>query len=349
LGKSANRSPELRSSTTLRDVAREAGVHPSTASRALNEATRAMVNAETVARVHQAADRLGYLPDAMARGLKMKRTFTVGMLIPDLTNPLFPPIARGIEDVLGAAGYTLVLASTDNDPAKERAVAEVMLNRRVDGLILATARREYPLVEELAASGPPVVLVNRTMDDAPAPAVVGDDHVGVGMAVRHLVELGHTRIAHVAGPRTLSTGLTRYQSFVSWMHGCGLEAPEELLSSAEWFQENPGAEAFGALLDGGAEFTAVVAGNDLIALGCYDALRERGLSVPGDVSVVGYNDIPFSDKLSPPLTTVRIPHYRLGVKSAELLLERLDKPEEPPVSVLLRPAMVLRESTAPPG
>jgi Mn-dependent DtxR family transcriptional regulator len=129
---------------------RKAGVHPSTASRALNESTRAMVNAETVTRVHQAADRLGYLPDALARGLKMKRTFTVGMLIPDLTNPLFPPIARGIEDVLGAVGYTLVLASTDNDPAKERAVAEVMLNRRVDGLILATARREYPLVEELA-------------------------------------------------------------------------------------------------------------------------------------------------------------------------------------------------------
>lgn len=349
LGKSANRSSPLRASVTLRDVAREAEVHPSTASRALNDATRTMVNSETVTRVSQAAARLGYLPDTLARGLKMKRTFTVGMLIPDLTNPLFPPIARGIEDTLGKAGYTLVLASTDDDPDKERSLAEVMLNRRVDGLILATARRDYQLAEHLVSSGLPVVLVNRTMDNAPAPAVIGDDHAGMGLAVRHLAELGHTRIAHVSGPRTLSTGLTRYQSFKSWMHNLDLEPGDDLIVPAELFQEAPGAKSFSTLLDSGADFTAVVAGNDLIALGCYDAMRERGLRVPTDISVVGYNDTPFSDKLNPPLTTVHIPHYQLGVKSAELLIEGIAKPDEPAVSVLLRPTLALRESTAPPA
>lgn len=307
-----------------------------------------MVNAETVTRVHQAANQLGYLPDSLARGLKMKRTFTAGMLIPDLTNPLFPPIVRGIEDTLGGAGYTLVLASTDDEADKERSVVEVMVNRRVDGLILATAHRHYPLVEHITASGIPTVLVNRTMDSAPASAVVGDDHAGIGLAVRHLAALGHRRIAHVSGPQTMSTGLTRYQSFLTWMRSEGLEVSEDLIVSADWFRENPGAKAFETLLDREADFTAVVAANDLIALGCYDALRERGLRVPDDYSVVGYNDVPFIDKVTPPLTTVRIPHYQLGVKSAELLLEAIENRETPPVSLLLRPTLVERESTAPP-
>ena len=337
-----------RAPSTLIDVAQAADVHPSTASRALNVKTRDKVSAATVAKVLDAARRLGYQPNSLARGLKMSRTFTVGMLVPDLTNPLFPPIVRGLEDRLRQDGLTLVLANTDNDETKERELLNAMTARRIDGLILATAQRDYPLLPEIIASGMPVVLVNRTTDDGLVPSVVGDDHSGIGQAVRHLVQLGHTKIAHVGGTLDVSTGLNRYHSFVSWMQTHGLEVDPRLVAIATWFQEERGATAFEELFERGAEFTAVVCGNDLIALGGYDVLRERGLNVPGDVSIVGFNDMPFNDKFSPPLTSVRLPSYHIGYKAAELLIEAIDEPGAHPADVRLRPELVVRGSTAAP-
>lgn len=337
----------LGNHATLRDVAQMAGVHPSTASRALNPSTRSLVNDETVERVLKAAETLGYRPNSLARGLKTNRTFTIGMLLPDLTNPLFPPIVRGIEDTLGEADYTLILANTDNDEEKERSILRSMLTRRVDGLILATARRKAPVIDELIEAGMPVVLVNRTMDDPPVPSVTGDDHAGIGLAVRHLVSLGHERIAHVAGPQEVTTGLTRYQSFIAWMQSEGLEPDPALVVFAEWFHEEPGAKAFLELVEADEEFTAVVAANDLIAIGCYDVLKERDLRPGRDVSVVGYNDMLFADKLSPPLTTIRIPHYQIGVKAAELILEVVEGEETGSVAIRLAPSLVVRKSTGP--
>ena len=338
----------LEKPATLRDVAERAGVHPSTASRALNTRTREMVNPSTVSRVLDVARELRYRPNSLARGLKMSRTFTVGMLVPDITNPLFPPIVRGIEDRLTGAGYTLILSNTDNSDEKEHSILAAMGTRRVDGLLLATARREYPLLDYILESETPVVLINRTVDNPTVPSVTGDDHAGIGLAVRHLVGLGHRRIAHVAGTQSVTTGLARYHSFVSWMQSAGLEVDRELIVFADWFQEQPGAAAFRALLERGVDFTAVVAANDLIALGCYDVMRERGMSVPGDISVVGYNGIPFSDKFDPPLTTVRIPHYQIGVKAADLLLDSMSESDSTPVALRLSPDLVVRASTAPP-
>jgi len=335
-------------SVTLRDVAIRAGVHPSTVSRAVNAATRDLVNDATRERVLRAARELGYRPNSLARGLKTNKTFTIGMLLPDLTNPLFPPIVRGIEDILGAADYTLILGNTDNDAEREQHLIASMMDRRVDGLILATAHRKTPVIDDMVAAGVPVVLVNRTVDAPQVPAVVADDHAGIGLAVGHLVGLGHTSIAHVGGPQHLSTGLARYQSFLAWMKTEGLEADPNLVVFADWYHEDPGAKAFRALLDRGIEFTAVVAANDLIAIGCYAVLTDAGRSIGYDVSVVGYNDIPFADKLSPPLTTIRIPHYQIGVKAAELMLDILEDPEgSGPVSIRLAPALVVRRSTGP--
>ncbi len=334
---------------TLRDVAQRAGVHPSTASRALNSATRILVNDDTVARVARAARDLGYRPNSLARGLKTNKTFTIGMLLPDLTNPLFPPIVRGVEDTLGRADYTLILGNTDNDPERESAVLQSMTLRRVDGLILATAHRDSPIVARLIDDGVLVVLVNRTTDDSSVTSVTGDDHAGIGQAVRHLSKLGHRRIAHVSGPHHVSTGLTRYQSFISWMGSEGLEVDARLIVEAGWFSEEPGAKATRELMDRGVPFTAIVAANDLIAMGCYDVLGERGLEVGADVSVVGYNDIPFADKLHPALTTVRIPQYQIGVKAAEAMLDGMADPSRAAaVAIRLAPSLVVRESTGPP-
>ncbi|MGH8927585.1 MAG: LacI family DNA-binding transcriptional regulator [Acidimicrobiia bacterium] len=333
---------------TLRDVANRARVHASTASRALNPATRSLVNAETVERVLRAARDLGYRPNSLARGLKTNRTNTIGMLLPDLTNPLFPPIVRGIEDTLGAADYTLILANTDNHPQREHQTAAKMLERRVDGLMLATAHRRAPLIDEIIASGMPVVLVNRTVDDPQVPAVTGDDHAGIGLAVRHLVGLGHTRIAHVGGPQHLSTGLNRHQSFLAWSRIEGLEPDRDLVVFADWYQEEPGAKAFRSLLDRRDDFTGVIAANDLIAIGCYDVLKDAGRTIGRDMSVVGYNDMPFADQLHPPLTTIRIPHYQIGVKAAGLMLDILEDPVgTSPVSIRLAPTLVVRKSTGP--
>ena len=207
------RVPRDGARATLRDVARIAGVHPGTVSRALNPETEALVRDETVRRVRQVATELGYRPNPLARGLKTNRSYTVGVIVPDIQNPLFPPIIRGLDDRLGEAGYTPLIANTDNDPARERVDFEAMRARQVDGIVTATARVDHELLDEISASGTPLVLVNRRVQDGSLPSATADDHQGARMAVEHLVELGHTRIAHLAGPQDVSTGRQRFEGF----------------------------------------------------------------------------------------------------------------------------------------
>jgi LacI family transcriptional regulator len=333
---------------TLRDVALRAQVHPSTASRALNPETRPLVKPETAERVLQAASALGYLPNSIARGLKTNRSSSIGVLIPDLTNPLFPPIVRGIEDALLEAGYRALLVNTDNDPVREADQVASLRARQVDGLIVATARLEHPLVAGLAEEGFPIVLVNRRLESADIPAVTADDASGVAMAMRHIAGLGHRRVAHLAGPQWTSTGQTRLRAYRQAVLDLGLDADPALVVGADAWTEDQGSRAMEELVGRGTPFTAVLAGNDLIALGCYDVMYERGMRCPADVSVVGFNDMPFLDKLRPPLTTVRIPHYRIGTEAAHLLLQRIRDRQAPVKSILLPLSLVTRQSTAPP-
>ena len=336
------------SAPTLRDVAEAAGVHAATASRALNPATRGLVNADTARRVIKVAEQLGYRPNPIARGLKTQRSSTVGLVIPDLTNPLFPPIVRGIEDVLEPAGYSGLIVNTDNDPQRERTQIELLRSRQVEGLVVATALLEHPLIEQLHREGVKMVMVNRRTEGVDVPSITPDDAAGVTMAVEHLAELGHKRIAHLAGPVTTSTGVVRMRAFRNAVRDLDLDDDPGLVMACDEWREEAGVKALRKLLDSGQEFTAVVAGNDLIALGCYDVFNERGLRCPEDVSVVGFNDMPFLDKLRPPLTSVSIPHHQIGVEAARMLLESIEEPERPTRSVLLPLTMSVRGSTAPP-
>src|SRR2546430_1716883 len=186
---------------TLRDVAARAGVHPATASRALNPETRLLVKEDTARRVLDAAESLGYHPNPVARSLRTRRSHTVGVLIPDLTNPLFPPIVRGLEDRLAAAGYVALIGNTDSDGERERLVFEQMRARHVDGIVLATAHLSDPLLAEANRTGLPVVLVNRMAQDHSLPSVSVDNESGMRMAVAHLIGQGHRQIAHIAGPQ----------------------------------------------------------------------------------------------------------------------------------------------------
>jgi LacI family transcriptional regulator len=333
---------------TLKEVAERAGVHPATASRALNAATRGLVNAQTAARVEKAARQLGYTPNSIARSLKTSRSATVGLLLPDLTNPLFPPIVRGVEDVLRAAGYSPWIINTDNDPDREAAAIESFRGRSVEGFVVATARLHDPLLEDVAASGTPLVLVNRRVATPDIPSVIGDDAAGVAAAIRHLRDLGHRDIVHLAGPQDLSTGVARRRAFRQAMEDLGLTAGPDRIADATTWSEPAGATAMEEIVERGVHYTAVLAGNDLIALGCYDVLERRGLRCPDDVSVVGFNDMPFIDRVAPPLTSVRVPHYEIGAEAARLLLEALDDPERHPRSVVLPLTLSIRGSTGPP-
>ena len=336
-----------RRAVTLRDVARKAQVDPSTASRALRPSTRSLVRPDTLARVLSTAEEMGYRVNPLARGLRDQRTMTVGMMLPDLANPLFPPIVRGVEDGLRAAGYALILANTDRDPDRENDMLSVLLDRQVDGLLLATAKREYPVLDGIVDQVP-TVLVNRTTDEFLVSSVSSDDHQGIGQAVRYLASLGHTRIAHVGGALAASTGALRYQHYLGWMHSEGLTVDKDLVVFTDWFTQDLGTQACLELLDRGKKFTAIIAGNDLIALGCYSALKARGLRVPEDVSVIGYNSIRFCDQFSPPLTSVRVPKYDIGIRAAALMIEAIEKPEAPAVAILLPTTLQVRASTAPP-
>ncbi|GAA1477111.1 LacI family DNA-binding transcriptional regulator [Nocardioides aestuarii] len=334
---------------TLRDVADAAGVHPATASRALNPATRGLVNAETARRVIKVAEGLGYRPNPIARGLKTAKSSTIGLVIPDLTNPLFPPIVRGIEDVLEPAGYSGLIVNTDNDPQREQAQIELLRGRQVEGLIVATALIDHPLMARLHTEGVPMVMVNRRPDGVDIPSITPDDAAGIELAVQHLAGLGHAKVAHLAGPGTTSTGVARLRAFRNAVRDLDLDTDPELVVICDHWSEDSGAAGLRRLLDRRPDVTAVVAGNDLIALGCYDVFAERGISCPGEISVVGFNDMPFLDKLAPPLTTVAIPHQQIGAEAARLLLDAISEPDRPARSVLLPLSLVVRGSTAPPA
>ena len=330
---------------TIQDVARAARVHPSTVSRVLNPRTRGLVSPPVAKRVEGLARRLGYTPDPVAAGLRTRRSATVGVLIPDMANPVFPLILRGIESALMSAGYTAIITNTDNDPARAREALDRLAARRVEGAILATATLRDPVVARCRALGLPVVLVNRSLPGDKVSAVVNDDAAGIALAVGHLLALGHRAIGHVAGPARISTGQARRAGFAAALRARGIAAP---VVAADNYDIAAGEYACSGLLAAHPRLTAIVAANDLLALGCYDALARRGAACPRDISITGFNDITFADRFSPPLTTVRIPHRVMGEQAARLLLAEIADPQAPKQEIKLEPTLVVRGSTAAP-
>lgn len=333
----------------IKDVAARADVHPSTVSRVMNPETRSMVSERVAERVTRIAGEMGYTRSPLASGLRTGRSFTIGVIIPDLSNPMFPPIVRGIERTLEAEGYIAILADSDNSQKSERAIFDSMKSRRIDGLILATAHIEDPIVEDCIEEQLPVVLVNRTIDTHDVTEVINNDELGIQLAVAHLIELGHKQIAFLGGPQNTSTGRDRYRAFRNLADNGQFELDPDLCASCTAFTEAAGHTSMLGILDCNKPFSAVVAANDLLALGCYDALEERGVSCPGDVSVTGFNNMPFVDRFSPPLTSLHIPHDELGVRAANLLLAEIRDSDAPRTTIRLDPVLVVRGSTAAPG
>lgn len=334
---------------TLHDVAKLAGVHYATASRALGGSTAHLVNVRTVERVVQAAAALGYVPNSAARSLRIRRTATLGVLVNDISASIVGELVRGIEDVVIPAGYLTLVVNSDDDESREAARVDSLVARNIDGLVVTSARFSTSKFDELAATGLPVVLANRRLAASQLPSVTGDDASGILAAVDHLAALGHTRIAHVAGPAESSTGRGRAEAFRQAMQRHGLPLDEGLVTVASAYTSEEGRARLGGLLAERRDFTAVVAANDALAIGGYDALRDAGLDCPRDMSIVGFNNIPLTDKLRPALTTVSVPHREIGREAARILLAAIESEETTSKAVLLPVSLIVRESTAAPA
>lgn len=332
---------------TLQQVAEAAGVHAATASRALNPATRNKVNDQTAIRILEVSKKLGYRGNPMARGLRTSRSMTVGVLIPDLTNPFYPPLVRGIDDGLDALGYVPLLANSDDSPGRELTLLQSLRDRHVDGFIIATARVNDPAIRSIVAQNLPVVLVSRTVKGLKVPSVTLDDELAIEMAVDHLVKLGHRAIGHIAGPQDSTTGIKRKAGFLRAVQSHGIK--ETAIVETTRFSEEQGRLASARLLD--QHFvTAIVASNDLIALGALATLAERGLNCPTDISVIGVNDMAYLDRIAPPLTTIHTETYQMGLNAAQLLLSIIGgRKSEVVENQVLRPHLALRQSTGAPS
>lgn len=334
---------------TLKQLSQLAGAHPSTVARVLHADPRQRVSAELRERILTLAREHDYRPNSVARSLRTKRTSVFGALIPDISNPFFASVLRGMEDAVAERDYSIILANTDDQPTREAHGLGMLRDRQVDGLLLATARLHDPAIEQLATERIPFVLVNRHTDPITPNCVVPDDYTGAVAAVEHLLTLGHRRIAHIAGSNDASTGYLRQKAYRETLrkHDVDHYHDQDALLMPGSFRESGGYEAMTSLLNLAEIPTAVFAVNDLAALGAIHAILAAGLRVPQDISVIGFNDLFHATHMMPGLTTLQVPHRMMGVRAAQMLLDMVINGVKPEQPVLLPTTLVTRESTGP--
>jgi DNA-binding LacI/PurR family transcriptional regulator len=329
---------------TIKDVARVAGVSLGTASLALRESPA--IREVTRRRVLQAAKRLRYQPSAPARSLVTRRTHSVGLLISDITNPFFIRAVRAIEDLAQENGYNLILCNTDEDPAKEAEYLRVLMEKRVDGIILATtgARRG---VREVRWRRIPLVLFDRELSGIAADTVKVDGVLGGRLATEHLLALGHRRIAIIHGPVQRSTGAERLRGSLEALRDHGI-TPDPALTREGNFKQDTGYRYTQALLDLTPPPTALFCANNLMTVGAIQALQDRKIRVPQDLSLIGYDDMEWWTLTHPPLTTVGQPVYDLGREAMRLLLAQIGSGVgRRRQRIVLKPELIIRASCGP--
>lgn len=334
---------------TLRQVADKAGVHQSTASRALDPRTQHLITDDVVAKVRRAAEQLNYRHNRLAAGLRNKRTRSIGIIVPDITNMLFPPIIRGVENRLSQDGFVSMIAHTDGDSEKEQNMIETFLAHGSEGLVVASVQLKDDVIAAAARGGAAVVTVNRRLLGNSISSVTHDEAAGIGAVLKHLMELGHRDFAYLSGPTNSSTGHSRLAAYRLWARRLGIDMPTGSIVQASAFLEPEGRNCAEKLLSSGVRFTALVCASDILAIGAIATLIDHGLKCPDDISVTGFNDIPFVDRISPALTTVHGEHYKLGWAAAEILLRNIDKPprQRDVQHVVLPVTLSVRDSSGP--
>jgi LacI family transcriptional regulator len=328
---------------TIIDVARHAGVSKSTVSRVLQG--DAPVSRRSEERVWQAVAALGYEQNAVASSLRTDRTWMVMLVTPDITNPFWSAVARGVQDRLEAAGYSVVLANSDWDVARERQFLSTARRNRFDAIAINPTE---VTAQDLRATGVPTVLLGMRTDLPDFDNVGSDTYGGVQLALHHLYELGHRRIGFIRGQHKNGRGLSRQQGYEDFLARHGLAYDPALTVEAPYELEG-GYGAAGKLLDGNAPPTAIFAANDLLAIGAMHAAHERGIDVPTELSVIGMDDIAAAAMTLPGLTTVAKPKYDIGRQAATFLLERIDQTNPDQARRLFLPCrLLIRGSTAAP-
>jgi LacI family transcriptional regulator len=336
-----------RPSVTIRDVAREAKVHISTVSRALDPRKRSMIGEATRERVLAVVDELGYQPHLVASGLRRGQTRTVGVVVPDLGNPIFAPFARGATHALGGAGYMPLVADTEDDHTILARILRHLAERRVDAIIMTAARlQDEPLLLAIAEGGVPVVTAIRTLPTSGLPTVFHDDRAGGRLAARHLLDLGHERLGQVRGPTDVEPFLARGEAFAAEVRAAGAALVADRSPASRPTVEE-GRRIATELLAGTGSPTALFVQNDTMAIGALLAVRELGLHCPDDVSIVGYNDGPFAAHTDPPLSTIRLAPYEIGRQAGLLALEAIEHRGDN-VEAYVDPELIVRRSSAPP-
>ncbi|MFI5842832.1 LacI family DNA-binding transcriptional regulator [Catenuloplanes sp. NPDC051500] len=328
---------------TIYDVARRAEVSPATVSRVVNG--HANVDPVLVGRVRRAMQELGYRPNAVARNLRRSRTTLWAVIIPDIGDPFYTSVVRGVEDAARLAGFSLVLCNTDDDEDKEGGYVDAALAEQMAGVIVAPAGPRAPHVRRLLDSRVPVVVVDRQPPDLRVDTVLVDNELGAQVATAHLIEAGYQRIACITGPPTVSTASRRADGYRAALHEHGRPVDDALIRHTG-FQEQAGHDAMRDLLALGERPDAVFAAGNRLALGALRCLQDRAVAVPEEIGLVGFDDLPWAALIRPALTTVAQPTYELGRSAARLLAERIAEPSRPPSTVTLATHLEARASSA---
>lgn len=330
--------------STIKDVAARAGVSFATVSHVLN-GTRP-VSERVRLSVQQAVTDLGYFPSAVARSLKMRETHIVGVLVPNVTNPFFAELTLGIEDFAHQAGYSVFLCNCDDNPERETRYLQTLVERRVDGILLASAGGSNSLPHGWTAYGMPAVIVDRSISDVVADRVRIDHEAGARIAVEHLLAHGHKKIACISGPQDLDVSRLRAAGWRQALTSAGVEPEGDWMEVGD-FSTASGYAAGQRIIERG-QFTAIFASNDLMALGVLRAAAEAGLAVPAAMSVIGFDGIDPGAYSYPALSSVGYSIRKLGERAAAILMQRIETPSLDTRDLVLVPQLMLRESTTAP-
>lgn len=327
----------------MRDVAEQAGVSVTTVSHVINNSRP--VNPETRTRVEQAMQVLGYHPNVLARSLRRGKTQTIGVILPDNANPYFAEVARGIEDTSFSQGYSVVLCNSDNNLEKEHLYTNVLIEKQVDGIIFVAAGLSEENINNLQKRGVPSVLVDRQVSGVQLDSVFADNRVGGYLATNHLINLEHRSIACITGPKGVRSSSERIAGYQQALDAADIPTNPGWVVEGD-FQYQSGYSAAQQLIKAGATPSAIFACNDLMAIGAYRYAHENQLNIPGDISIIGFDDIRLAEYTNPPLTTIHQSKDRMGALAAEMLLERIANGNLAFRHEIVAVQLVVRSSTA---
>ncbi len=329
---------------TIKDIARLADVSTATVSKVVNGKDE-KISAATRARVMDIIETSGYVPNRIASSMVTKKTKTLGLIIPDITNPFFPELARGVEDVANKEGYTLILCNSDNSLEKEDAYIDMLQEKMVDGIIFTASSSRTEVGTALKRVRIPVITVDRDIDGHKSQRkIVVDNEDGAFEAVTYMLERGYHKIYHISGPMTSKPAQQRYRGYLRAHEEKGLTPPSGHLLSGTYTGEW-GVQGVNKLVEHQVDFDGIFCGNDLIALGALKALHHHGVDVPNTVGLIGYDDIYMAQMVSPELTTVKQPNYEMGYQAGKLLIGMIQGDNDTPALSPLKTHLIVRGTT----